>query len=123
MTTSKTTYKSAVDYAIDNLKDIAPDDILVKLQNLSVQLEKKAASNSDRKPTKEQEQNMAYAHVVADYVRDNGAKTCAELRAEIPEFAGFTPQKMTGICNIGEKMGLVSKQTDKRKTYWMVVGE
>ena len=121
MNTSKTTYKTSVDYAIANLGENTPADVMEKLKALSVQLEKKSAAGGERKPTKEQEANLELAHVLADYLRENGAQTCAQLRQVVPEFIGMTPQKMTGICKTGERAGLVTSYEVKRQTYWKVV--
>lgn len=115
MNTNKTTYKTALDYAIDNLVD-APDDILEKLQNLKFQLEKK--STAERKPTKEQEANLATAIALADFLRENGEKTSAEIRTEFTPCIGMTPQKLVGICKRGVEEGILSKREEGRRTYY-----
>ena len=117
MNTNKTTYKTAVEYAINNLPD-APDDILEKLQNLQIQLEKKSVTGGERKPSKEQMANTETAIAIADFLKQHGEKTSAELRAECPECMSMTPQKLTGVCKRGIEEGILSKREDKRRIYY-----
>ena len=56
MATEKMTYRKALDYAIANLPADAPADVLDKLNALTAQLDKKAAS--PKKLTAAQEANV-----------------------------------------------------------------
>ena len=118
MNTSKTTYRSAVDFAIAHLTD-APADVLEKLSALSASLERK--SGAERKPTATQTANEGYKESILDYLSAVGApQTVTDILKGIPAFDGFSNQKVSALMTQLVNAGAVVKTTDKRRSYFAI---
>ena len=116
MTTSKTTYKTAVDYAIANLGN-APADVLEKLTALSASLAKK--SGAERKPTATQTANEGYKTCIVEFLGGVGQpQTVTDILKGVPAFDGFSNQKVSALMTQLVTAGLVVKTTDKRRSYF-----
>ena len=117
MSNTKITNKSALLYAIENLPE-APAEIVEKWHTMVAQLEKKNAA--PRKITAKQEANEVVKEAIADFLSahtDNGY-TCSDLLKEVPELEGKSTQYVSALMRSLQISGVVSKYTDKRKTYF-----
>lgn len=121
MTNSKTTNKTALLYAIENLPD-APAEIREKWSHMVEQLDKKNAA--PKKVTAKQEANEVMKEVIADFLALNADKgyTCSDLLKEVEALNGRNPQYVSALMRSLVLDGSVEKYTDKRKTYFKVAG-
>ena len=118
MSTSKTTYRSAVDYAIKNLPD-APAEVMEKLTALSASLEKK--SGAERKPTATQIANEGYKTAIADFLRGcEKPVTVTDILKSVPALEGFSNQKVSALMTQMVNGGIVTKTSDKRRSYFAI---
>lgn len=116
MSTSKTTYRSAVEYAIKNLPD-APAEIVEKLTALSTSLEKK--SGAERKPTATQIANEGYKAAIAEFLSDcDKPQTVTDILKGVPALDGFSNQKVSALMTQMVNGGAVVKTSDKRRSYF-----
>lgn len=122
MTTSKTTNKTAIQFAIDNLPN-APVEIREKWANMIAQLDKKNAA--PKKLTAKQEQNEVTKVAILNFLADNEGTgyTCGDLIKTMPELAGDSNQHVSALLRALVLAGSVNKYTDKRRTYFRVGGE
>lgn len=118
MTNSKTTNKTALLYAIENLPE-APAEIREKWSHMVEQLDKKNAA--PKKVTAKQEANEVMKEVIADFLACNPGKgfTCSDLLKEVSELEGKSTQYVSALMR---SIPSVEKYTDKRKTYFKAVG-
>ena len=119
MSTTKTTNRSALTYAIEHLPN-APQDILDKLQNMIAQLDKKNAS--PKKLTAQQEKNEVVKTAILDFLADNEDKgyTCSDLLKSVPELNGDSNQHCSALMRALRLEGKVTSYQDKRKTYFRI---
>ena len=118
MNTSKTTYKTAVDYAIRNLSD-APADVIDKLTALAASLEKK--SGAERKPTATQVANEGYKAAIAEFLRGcDKPQTVTDILKGVPAVEGFSNQKVSALMSQMVNGGEVVKTSDKRRSYFAI---
>ena len=118
--TPKTTYLSAVKYAIDNLPD-APVDVLERLSALAASLSKKS---ENRKSAADSDDNKEARAAIYQYLlglAEDEKRTITELIKEIPYIAGWSTPKVT--TRVGELIdeGKVIRITDKRRSYFKAV--
>lgn len=122
MATEKMTYRKALDYAIANLPADAPADVLDKLNALTAQLDKKAAS--PKKLTAAQEANVGLMDCILDFLRDNADKgfTCNDLLKSVPELEGKSNQHVSALMRklVDEGNGPVEKYSEKRRTFFRI---
>lgn len=115
-TMTKTTYKTAVEYAIAHLTD-APADVQDKLAALAASLEKK--SGAERKPTATQVANEGFKSAIVDFLGNADApQTVTDVLKGIAAFDGFSNQKVSALMSQLVKDGVVVKTTDKRRSYF-----
>lgn len=119
MTTTKTTNRSALTYAIDHLTD-APSEIIEKLQGMIAQLDKKNAS--PKKLTSQQEKNEVVKTAIVEFLSDNADKgfTCSDLIKAVPELEGDSNQHVSALMRALRLEDKVTNYTDKRKTYFKI---
>jgi hypothetical protein len=116
MNTSKTTYRSAVEYAIKNLPD-APAEVMEKLTALSASLEKK--SGAERKPTATQVANEGYKAAIAEFLGGiDKPVTVTDILKGVPALDGFSNQKVSALMTQMVNGGAVVKTSDKRRSYF-----
>lgn len=123
MTNSKTTNKTALLYALDNLPD-APADVREKWQKMVDQLDKKNAA--PRKLTAQQEKNEGVKADLLDFLSDHEGEgfTVSDLLKTVPACEGDSNQHVSALMRALVLAGSVEKYTDKRRTYFrVVVGE
>jgi len=122
MTTSKTTNKTALLFAIENLPD-APAEIREKWENMVAQLDKKNAS--PKKMTAKQEANEAVRETILDFLTLNSDKsyTCSDLLKEVDALEGRSPQYVSALMRSLVLSKAVVKTTDKKRTYFRVAEE
>lgn len=121
MTKKKLTNKIALEIAIASLeqtnisKDYSTVEIVEKLNGMIAQLEKK--SGSERKPTATQVANEGYKALILDFLTSE-KMTVSNIIKGIPEFDGFTPQKVAPLVKSLLEAGLVEKVTEKGRSYF-----
>ena len=110
MTTPKTTQRTALLYAIENLPD-APADVMEKLTALKAQTEKR--NGADREPTRVQIANVRLGDRVLDVLRASDSPlTVTEIMARDEELSKLSNQKVSGLMRaLGNK---IIKSTEKR---------
>lgn len=122
MATEKMTYRKALDYAIANLPADAPADVLEKLNALTAQLDKKAAS--PKKLTAAQEANVGLMDCILNFLRDNpdNGFTCNDLLKSVPELEGKSNQHVSALMRklVDEGNGPVEKYSEKRRTFFRI---
>lgn len=122
MATEKMTYRKALDYAIANLPADAPADVVDKLNALTAQLDKKAAS--PKKLTAAQEANVGLMDCILDFLRENpdNGFTCNDLLKSVPELEGKSNQHVSALMRklVDEGNGPVEKYSEKRRTFFRI---
>lgn len=122
MATEKMTYRKALDFAIANLPADAPADVVDKLNALTAQLDKKAAS--PKKLTAAQEANVGLMDCILDFLRENPDKgfTCNDLLKSVPELEGKSNQHVSALMRklVDEGNGPVEKYSEKRRTFFRI---
>jgi hypothetical protein len=120
-TTTKTTNKTALLYALENLPE-APAEVREKWQKMIDQLDKKNAAPA--KMTAKQEANEGVKGEILDFLRDNAeGYTCSDLLKAIPSCEGKSNQYVSALMSQLFKSGAVEKYTDKRRTYFRIPAE
>ena len=117
----RTTNKTALLYAIENLPD-APAEVIEKLEKMVEQLEKKNAA--PRKLTKTQMENATIRETVVEFLRENAPAgyTCGDLIKAVPVLEGRSNQYVSALMKIAvDTDKTVEKYTDKRKTYFKAI--
>ena len=121
MTTSKTTNKTALLYALENLPE-APAEVRETWQKMIDQLDKKNAAPA--KMTAKQEANEGVKGEILDFLRDNAeGYTCSDLLKFVPSCEGKSNQYVSALMSQLFKSGAVEKYTDKRRTYFRIPAE
>ena len=121
MTKKKLTNKIALEIAIASLeqtnisKDYSTVEIVEKLNGMIAQLEKK--SGSERKPTATQVANEGYKALILDFLTSE-KMTVSDIIKGIPEFDGFTPQKVAPLVKALLEAGLLEKEVIKGRSYF-----
>ena len=117
MTTTKTTNRVALTYAIEHLTD-APSEIIEKLENMVAQLDKKNAS--PKKLTAQQEKNEVIKTDILDFLSDNAGSgyTVSDMLKAIPSLEGDSNQHASALMRALVLAGSVEKYIDKRRTYF-----
>ena len=121
MTKKKLTNKIALEIAIATLEnsniktDYSKDELIEKFQSMITQIEKK--SGSDRKPTATQVANEGYKALILDFLTEERL-TVSDIIKGVPEFEGFTPQKVAPLVKSLLETGLVEKEVIKGRSYF-----
>lgn len=116
--TEKTTYRSAVQYALDHLTD-APADVLDKLNALSESLAKKASA--ERKPTAKQNANANYKNDIIALLADGEARTVTDIFKGVEAWAHdetMTPARVSALLTQLKRDNLIVREEIKRKAYF-----
>ena len=116
----KTTNKTALQFALDNLPD-APADVREKWQKMIDQLDKKNAA--PKKLTAQQEKNIAMSGEVLDFLLDHEGEgfTVSDLLKSVPVLEGDSNQHASALMRGLVLAGSVEKYTDKRRTYFRAI--
>lgn len=118
--TPKTTYLSAVNFAIENLPD-APADVLERLNALAASLSKKSENRKSAADTDEAKEARAAIYEYLLSLPEDEKKTVTDLTKEVPYISGWSGPKTT--TRVGELIeeGKVVRITDKRRSYFKAV--
>ena len=122
-TTTKTTNKTALQYALDNLPE-APADVREKWQKMVEQLDKKNAA--PKKLTEKQTKNEGVKADLLDFLTEHEGEgfTVSDLLKSVPVCEGDSNQHVSALMRQLVDAKAVEKYTDKRRTYFrVVVGE
>ena len=79
-------------------------------------------SGADRKPTATQIANEGYKVLILDHMTKS-YETVSDIIKAIPEFDGFTPQKVAPLVKSLLEAGLVEKKIEKGRSYFCKAGE
>lgn len=116
---TKTTNKTALLYALENLPD-APADVREKWQKMVEQLDKKNAA--PKKMTAKQSANEGVKADLLDFLaaRRPEGFTCSDLLKQVPACEGQSNQYVSALMRqlYDEGRGPVEKYTEKRRTYF-----
>lgn len=116
--TEKTTYRSAIQYALDHLTD-APADVLDKLNALSESLAKKASA--ERKPTAKQNANEAYKADILAYMTPDTLYSVTDIFKGVEAWANdaeMTPARVSALLTQLKRANLIVRVEDKRKAFF-----
>lgn len=118
----KTTNKSALQYALDNLPS-APADVREKWEKMIEQLDKKNAA--PKKLTAQQEKNEVIKTDILAFLSDNTPKgyTVSDILKAIPALEGDSNQHVSALMRALVLAGEVEKYQDKRRTYFKAIAE
>ena len=112
------TNKEALVFAKENIDNA---EVIAKLENMIVALEKKAAN---RKPTKAQEENVKFKEMIVNFLTDNAGKgfTVTEIQNAIPDLnpAKVTNQRAGAIIRGLVDAEIVTRTVEKRKAYFAI---
>lgn len=114
MTTNKTTYLSAVRYAIENLSG-APEDVIERLNALEASLIKRASA--ERKPTAKQVQSAADRDAILAALVPGTLYSLADIAKMFDKEPAWAAPKVNALA----EAGLVVKETIKRKVHVRLV--
>ena len=122
MTTTKTTNKTALLYALENLPD-APADVREKWQKMIDQLDKENAA--PKKLTVKQTENEGVKADLLFFLSDHEGEgfTCSDLLKKVPVLEGKSNQYVSALMRQLVTDKAVEKYTDKRRTYFRAVTE
>ena len=112
MTTPKTTQRTAILYAIDNLPD-APAEIIEKWNAMLTALDKK--NSAERKPTAKQTENAGIKSAILSEMEPDVLYTAADV-AKTHE--GLTVQRVSALLTQLVNEGAIIKTVDKRKSFY-----
>lgn len=112
MTTPKTTQRTALLYAIDNLPD-APAEIIEKWNAMLTALDKK--NSAERKPTAKQTENAGIKSAILSEMESDVLYTAADV-AKAHE--GLTVQRVSALLTQLVNEGAIVKTVDKRKSFY-----
>lgn len=120
MTNTKTTNRTALTYALENLPD-APAEIREKLEKMLAQLDRKNAS--PKKMTAQQEKNEGIKAEIVDFLSAHADEgfTVSDLLKAIPACEGDSNQHISALMRALVLAGSVEKYTEKRKSYFRIV--
>lgn len=113
---TKMTQKNAIAYVIENCD--LPEEVLVKLEGMKAQLEKKSAHKGERKPTKTQIANEGFKACIVENMEPNRLYTVSELTKEIPFGEELSVQRVSALVRQLKEAGTVVRTEEKRKAYF-----
>lgn len=114
----KVTYRSAVQYALENLTN-APADVLEKLSALEASLVAKATA--ERKPTAKQNANEAYKADILAFMVPDTLYSVTDVFKGVEAWANdaeMTPARCSALLTQLKRSNLVVRVEDKRKAYF-----
>ena len=114
---TKTTYASAVEYALSHLTD-APASVQEKLTALLASLEKK--SNAERKPTKTQTENAGFKQDILAWMTPNTLYSVTDVTKGVPSIAKaeLSNARVSAMLTQLVNDGTLVRTEDKRKNYY-----
>ena len=110
-TSSKATYLSAVNYAIENLAD-APADVVERLTALRDSLVKRASA--ERKPTKAQIASAEARNSIPERMEQGVLYSATDIGKLFGESSQWASPKLNALVSAG----VLVKTVDKRKVYF-----
>ena len=113
---TKMTQKTAIAYVIEHCD--LPEEVLVKLEGMKAQLEKKSAHKGERKPTKTQIANEGFKACIVENMEPNRLYTVSELAKEIPFGEELSVQRVSALVRQLKEAGTVVRTEEKRKAYF-----
>lgn len=116
--TNKMTNRKALEYVLSNCE--IPTEVSDKLNAMIVALDKR--NSGERKPTAKQTENERIRAEIVEYINANMSGdgfTCADLIKYVPCLADKSNQYVSAIMRQAWLADEVSKQTVKRRTYFI----
>jgi hypothetical protein len=120
MSTSKVTNKSALNFVLEHYD--VPTDVAEKLKGMVAAIERKSAA--PKKPTAAQEANEGIKATIVAFLAENFDRgfTVTEIGKSVDELGGYSNQKLSALLRQLRMEGKVENYTEKRKTYFKIVG-
>lgn len=117
MTTPKTTQRTALLYAIENLPD-APAEIVEKWNSMLAALDKK--NSAERKPTAKQVENQGFKADIVAYMEPGTQYASIDIVKGVPSIvaAGISVQRVSAMLTQLVNDGVLIKTEDKRKSLY-----
>lgn len=117
MTTPKTTQRTALLYAIENLPD-APAEIVEKWNSMLTALDKK--NSAERKPTAKQVENQGFKADIVAYMEPGTQYLSIDIVKGVPSIvaAGISVQRVSAMLTQLVNEGVLIKTEDKRKNFY-----
>lgn len=100
---------------IEAAKDVLTAD---QIEFLKDRAEKHANKNSNRKPTKQQEENEVLKAAILEGMEVGKAYTITDMTKKIPAVAGFTTSKVSALVRQLKIDELVIRTEEKGKAYF-----
>lgn len=121
MTNKKMTNKMALTYVLEKCE--IPVDVKEKLEKMIESLDKKSASNGERKLTQTQKENIVYLDILLNFLSTTNGKTVTECIKEIPELNDFSNQKVSALMKKLVDSGKVEKRIEKNHSVFYKITE
>lgn len=117
MTTPKTTQRTALLYAIENLPD-APAEIVEKWNAMLTALDKK--NSAERKPTAKQVENQGFKADIVAYMEPGTQYLSIDIVKGVPSIvaAGISVQRVSAMLTQLVNDGALVKTVEKRKSFY-----
>lgn len=124
MESTKMSYVNAVSYVLDNVSNL-PSDVTDSLTRLKASLEKRTATNSEKKNERMQE-NQGKAGILCAFLLENrGNKfTASELFTQCGQEIGVTSaQGITYLAGllISDTTSGIGRVTERRRVYYTAI--
>lgn len=117
--TTKMTYAIALTSAIEC--ETLSADVREKLSALLAQMEKKAVSKGERKPTAKQVENVGLKADILAAMESGVGYTISELIKTVPSLAEVSNQRVSALVRQMKEEGLLTREEIKRKAYFTKV--
>ena len=119
--TKKDIFKAMANYFQQNheiaFNGFSAEQFTETLEN-EIEKLKRASVKRREMPSKKAEKNGELAMVVANNMESGKHYTINELQELIPEIANLSVQKVSAILKEGANIGIITRETDKKKIYW-----
>lgn len=113
----KMTNKKALSYVLEHCE--IPADVAEKLENMLVQLEKRATA--ERKPSARQVENEVLKQSIIEVMEANRLYSVAEMVKEFTFFpSDMTPQRCSALMTQLVEANKVERIVEKRKVYFKI---
>jgi len=110
----KMTNRKALEYVLENCE--TPQDVSEKIVAMIAALDKK--NSATRKPTATQVENEKFKELILSVANAEKGMTVTDFLKVIPEFDGFSNQKVSALVRQLKEEGKLIKQEIKGRSYF-----
>lgn len=111
----KMTNRKALEYVLENCE--TPQDVSEKIVAMIAALDKK--NSATRKPTATQVENEKFKELILSVANAEKGMTVTDFLKAIPEFDGFSNQKVSALVRQLKEEGKLIKQEIKGRSYFL----